>query len=108
MSGIDLTDQFLASYNFLRKSVKWSKKFFIHCINMVMLNAYVLYKHYAKEKKTHRQFCLDIVKETPRDVLDSNSPLSLIERHFIKKIPPHAGCKRSHASQNCYVCNSVT
>ena len=67
MSGIDLTDQFLASYSFLRKSVKWSKKFFIHCINMVMLNAYVLYRHYAKNKKTHKQFCLDIVNHLLRN-----------------------------------------
>ena len=81
MSGVDLTDQFLASYSFLRKSVKWSKKFFIHCINMVMLNAYVLYKHYAKEKKTYKQFHLDIVKhllrntkETPRGVLEIPEP----------------------------------
>ena len=36
------------------------------------------------------------------------SPLRLIERHFIEKIPPHAGCKRSHPSHKCYVCNSVT
>ena len=97
MSSIDLTGQFLASYSFLRKTVKWSKKFFIHCINMVMLNAYMLYKHYAKEKKTHKQFHLDIVnnllrnaKETPRGVLEipepTNSPLRLIERHFIKKV----------------------
>ena len=119
VSRVDLTDQFLASYSFLKKSVKWSKKFFIHCINMVMLNAYVLYKHYAKEKKTHKQFHLDIVKhllrnakETPRGVLEipepANSPLRLIERHFIEKIPPHVGCKRSCPSHKCYVCNSVT
>ena len=118
-SGVDLTDQFLSSHSFLRKSVKWSKKFFIHCINMVMLNTYMLYKHYAKEKKTHKQFYLDIVKhllknakETPRGALEipetANSPLRLIERHFIEKIPLHAGCKRSHPSHKCYVCNSVT
>ena len=119
MSGVDLTDQFLSSYSFLRKSVKCSKKFFIHCINMVMLNAYMLYKHYAKENKTHKQFHLDIVKhllknakETPRGALEIpktvNSLLRLIERHFIEKIPPHAGCKRNHPSHKYYVCNSVT
>ena len=118
MSGIDLTDQFLASYSFLRKSVKWSKKFFIHCINMVMLNAYVLYKHYAKGKKTHKQFCLDIVKhllrnakETPRGVLEipepANFPLRLIERHFIKKIPPHAGCKEAIQTVVNVMCGTV-
>ena len=35
MSGVDLTDQFLQYYSFLSKSVKWSKKFFVHCLNMV-------------------------------------------------------------------------
>ena len=118
MSSVDLTDQLLSSYSFLRRSVKWSKKFFVHCINMVTLNAYVLYKHYAKEKKTHKQFHLDIVKhllenakETPRVALEIpepvNSPLRLIERHFIEKIPLHAGCKRTCPSHKCYVCNSV-
>ena len=86
---------------------------------MVMLNRYVLYKHYAKEKKTHKQFHQDIVKhllrnakETPRGVLEISGPadslLRLIERYFIEKIPPHAGCKRSHPSHKCYVCNSMT
>ena len=83
------------------------------------VDAYVLYKCYAKEKKTHKQFCLDIVKhllknakETPRGALEipepANSPLRLIEKHFIEKIPPHAGCKRTHPSFKYYVCNSVT
>ena len=86
---------------------------------MVMLNAYMLYKHYAKEKKTHKQFHLDIVKhllknakETPRGALEIPEPASsllrLIERHFIEKNPPHGGCKRNHPSHKCYVCNSVT
>ena len=51
---------------------------------MVMLNAYVLYKHYAKEKKTYKQFPLDNVKhllrntkETPRGVLEIPEPAEL-------------------------------
>ena len=43
MSGVDLTDQFLQYYSFLRKSVKWSKKFFVHCLNIVILNAHILH-----------------------------------------------------------------
>ena len=119
MSGVDLMDQFLASYSFLRRSVKWSKKLFIHFINMVMLNVYMLCMHYAKEKKTHKQFHLDIVKhllknakETPRGALEIpepvNSPLRLIEKHSIEKIPPHGGCKRNCLNCKCFVCNSVT
>ena len=51
MSGVDLTDQFLQYYGFLCKSVKWSKKFFVHCLNMVILNAHILHKKYSDSKK---------------------------------------------------------
>ena len=50
MSGVDLTDQFLHYYSFLCKSVKWSKKFFVHCLNMVILNAHILHKKYSDSK----------------------------------------------------------
>ena len=47
MSGVDLKDQILQYYSFLHKSVKWSKKFFVHCLNMVILNAHILHKKYS-------------------------------------------------------------
>ena len=50
MSGVDLTDQFLQYYSFLHKSVKWLKKFFVHCLNMVILNAHILHKKYSDSK----------------------------------------------------------
>ena len=54
MSGVDLTDQFLQYCSFLHKSVKWSKKFFVYCLNMVILNAHILHKKYSDSKK-----CID-------------------------------------------------
>ena len=62
MSGVDLTDQFLQCYSFLHKSVKWSKKFFVHCLNMVILNAHILHKKYLDSKITHWQFRIQLVK----------------------------------------------
>ena len=51
ISGVDLTDLFLQYYSFLCTSVKWSKKFFVHCLNMVILNAHILHKKYSDSKK---------------------------------------------------------
>ena len=62
MSGVDLTDQFLQDYSFLHKSVKWSKKFFVHCLNMVILNAHILHKKYSVSKIMHWQFRIQLVK----------------------------------------------
>ena len=50
MSSIDLTDQFLQYYNFLCKGVKWSKKFLVHCLDMVICNAHILHKKYSDSK----------------------------------------------------------
>ena len=41
------------TYSFLCKSVKWSKKFFVHCLNIVILNAHILHKKYSDSKITH-------------------------------------------------------
>ena len=49
MSGVDLTDQFLQYYSFLHKSVKWLKKFFVHCLNMVILNAHILQEIFGQQ-----------------------------------------------------------
>ena len=62
MSGVDLTDQFLQYYGFLHKSVKRSKKFFVHCLNMVILNAHILHKKYSDSKKMYWQFRIELVK----------------------------------------------
>ena len=62
MSGVDLTDQFLQYYSFLHKSIKWSKKFFVHCLNMVILNAHILHKKYLDSKTKHWQFRIQLVK----------------------------------------------
>ena len=62
ISSVDLTDRFLQYYSFLCKSVKWSKKFFVHCLNVVILNTHILHKKYSDSKKTHWQFQIQLVK----------------------------------------------
>ena len=62
MSGVNLTDQYLQYYSFLCKCVKWSKKFFVHCLNMVILNAHILHKKYSDSKTMHWQFRIQVVK----------------------------------------------
>ena len=50
MSGVALTEQFLQYCSFLCKSAKWSKKFFVHCLNMVILNAHILQRNIQTAK----------------------------------------------------------
>ena len=39
MGGVDLSNQLLNYYSFLRKSTKWSRKLLIHQLNLLILNA---------------------------------------------------------------------
>ena len=62
MGEVDLSDQLLHYFSFLRKSTKWSRKLLIHMFNLVILNAYILNKHYGCEKLTHDEYRDKIVK----------------------------------------------
>ena len=116
MSGVDLTDQFLQYYSFRHKSVKWSKKFFVHCLNMVILNAHILHKKYLDSKIMHWQFRIELIKhmlsnaqQQPWGIVPVpdpvDSPLCLANGHFIEPIPGQEGGRRKHPSCTCVVCN---
>ena len=62
MGGVDLSDQLLNYYSFLRKSSKWSQKLLIHLFNIVILNVYILNGHYGCEKLSHDEYRDKIVK----------------------------------------------
>ncbi len=57
MGGVDLSDQLMNYYNFLRRGCKWWRKLFVHLFNMVILNAYVLNKTFGLQNKlTHHEY----------------------------------------------------
>ena len=116
MSDVDLTDQFLQYYSFLHKSVKWSKKFFVHCLNMVILNAHIVHKKYSDSKIMHWQFRMELVKhmlsnacQQPWGIVPVPNPvvcpLHLVDKHFIDPIPGQKGGRRKHQSCTCFICN---
>ena len=50
MGGVDLTDQLLEYYHFLRRSCKWWRKLWVHIFNMTIMNAYLLNKSFGLKK----------------------------------------------------------
>ena len=84
--GVDLSDQLLQYFSFLSKSTKWSRKLLIHMFNLVILNVYILKKHYGCEKLTHNEYRDKIVKYLLAEGLKNyNIPLPpLISRRIGK------------------------
>ena len=103
LRGVDKSDQLIGYYSFLRKSVKWWKKLFVHLISMTILNMHILNKLYGSEKLSHEEYMLylanyllrtglrDCSVTTP-SVRQSNT-IEIIHNesaqhwHFIEKIP---------------------
>ena len=56
MGGVDLSDQLMTYYSFLRKSCKWWRKLFVHLLNMLILNAYILNTKFGTRKMNHSQY----------------------------------------------------
>ena len=80
---------------------------------MVILNAHILHKKYSDSKTMHWQFRIQLVKhmlsnarQQPWGIVPvPDSPLHLVERHFIEPIPGQEGARRKHPSRSCFICN---
>lgn len=127
MGGVDLNDQLMNYYSFLRKSCKWSRKLLIHLFNLVLINAHILNKHFGKESLSHDEYRDRICKFLIAEGLKSyNIPIPpvlsrrlgrrnrtdqeqarLSERHFPSYIPQSRDKKRKHPSRACFVCNKL-
>ncbi|KAK3091970.1 hypothetical protein FSP39_024090 [Pinctada imbricata] len=58
MGGVYLNDKICQYYDILRKSVKLWKTLFFHLLNMVIVNAFILFRKYGDpaKRRTHQNF----------------------------------------------------
>ena len=105
MSGVDLSDQYMAFHMSMRKSMKWWRKLFFYIMNMILLSAYILNTKFGKTKLSHEEYMDYIAKyliDTSiedctclpiRCVRPNTQNAWLLERHFMRKIPKDPWCK---------------
>lgn len=55
MGGVDLTDHYISSYPFIRKSLKWWRKVFFWLFETAIVNAYILYTKVSPQTKKIKQ-----------------------------------------------------
>ncbi|XP_014674059.1 PREDICTED: piggyBac transposable element-derived protein 4-like [Priapulus caudatus] len=63
MNGVDRVDQNIQYYPFVRKSVKWTKKFVMYLFQIAIYNSFIIYKarNPQGKYKTLLDFTLDII-----------------------------------------------
>ena len=118
MGGIDRCDQEISFHPTIRKrQKKYYKKIFLHLLDKVLWNSYLLYKNVVGKRITFLEFRIQVVEELLHKYDDAASgqknvgrppaidnPACLTERHFISHIPP-TPAKREPTRQ-CKVCCS--
>eukprot|EP00795_Rhopilema_esculentum_P005703 gene5703-10952_t len=57
MKGVDKSDQLIGSYNVLRNVKKYWKVFFLHLLNIAIVNSYILFEKFCKShpERSHLQ-----------------------------------------------------
>ena len=90
MGGVDRSDQLMTYYHFLRKSSKWWRKLWVHMLNMVVMNAYILYTKFGSGKiMSHNDY---------REVIALTLMGKVKEAHAYnpRKLPPQPVQIRGH------------
>lgn len=73
MGGVDLADQYISSYGFTRKSLKWWRKVFFWLQEAAIVNAYLLYNMTAGQQQIRqRQFRKTLISQLVGDIRNTN------------------------------------
>ncbi|XP_042142454.1 piggyBac transposable element-derived protein 4-like [Ixodes scapularis] len=108
MLGVDKSDQLIASYNVLMKCVRWWKTLFFHCIDIAVVNSFVIFQ----EHREHHPEIEELTRKTGFDQLAFrielvNQIFGMDDRHVHPPPPPK---KSEHKPQvqekrrNCKLC----
>ena len=120
MRGVDRSDQLLQYYTVLRRTCKWWVKLFLHLLNILITNAYILYtKSTPEHPLSQHGFRLSLAKalvaeageDAPRPQRpgrrSTDQQERLIGKHFASPtcIQPREGAKRRNPMRDCVACN---
>lgn len=116
MGLVDKVDVQLSFSESIRNTMKWSKKFFFHLLDLSVHNAYILFRGRAASTITFADFkwrvVSQVIEEHPTEKSKQgrstgDNPLRLTARHVIQMLPP-TDAKGSRTQRRCHVCAKTT
>ncbi len=115
MLGVDKTDQLASYYNFLHKSVKWWRKVFFWCVEVTVINSYIIHKEQAQRRgervKTHlayRRHLIEFLSEPVRcNVVPRPRRLGRRSGQHLERLQPVPHfLQKDDLRRDCTVCSS--
>ena len=95
MGVVDQCDMQMSFTESTRKAMKWYKKLFFHLLDVVVFNAYILFKAVKQEEIQLQEFQLQVIKQLANKYAIPSKVaarprnqcfLRLIDRHFVTPI----------------------
>lgn len=104
MGGVDRFDQMIKYYSMKRKTNRWTQRFTVHILELLMHNGFVLYLKFFKGKKlSHYDFVEKIIKYflSLVDLVAVNDENIINKKHHLPiKALKRSNCKRCYSSGN--------
>ena len=105
-------DQLMSYYSFLHKSVKWWRKIFFWMLEVVVINAYIVYRELARRRgqrpKKHLAFRRKLIRKLSEPIRHSRVPHSTRTRssHGVDRLQPAQHfLQKGRKRRDCVVCS---
>ena len=114
MGGVDVSDQYISSYSFIRKSKKWWRKMFFWLLEVAVVNSFILYNLSAvanqKPKLSHKKYRLELMKALVGDVRNREGkkrgrPSTSDQEEWLNNKPHFIYANEKRNSKDCAVCS---
>jgi len=112
MGSVDRSELMISFVESLRKTRKWYRKLFFHCLDVVLFNSYAVWNVISGTEEGISSFQLEVIRQIlekhgqPRSLVTNSSmksnPGRLVGDHFPKHLPP---TKKTNATKLCAFCN---
>lgn len=108
MAGIDRQDQMLSYYPSERKTLRWYKKLGIHILSTLLLNSYILFSMYSRNKMSYYDFRMVVIrklllnKTTKQQVSNRDSAKAKEKKHFPQKNSNEDGRTKRKRCKLCF------
>jgi hypothetical protein len=63
MGAVDRTDMMIGSIEYMRKSLKWYRKFFLHLLDITLLNSHAVFNVRTGQNISTADFQLQLIRE---------------------------------------------
>lgn len=111
--GVDVVDKLSASYNVARNTRRWSMTVFFALMNVVGINAKIIYKANSKEQCIRRKFLKNLSLQLVKGRIQKRQQFSNLPRELASKVKRSCSetarmgepaARKSTSLRRCYYC----